>query len=302
MAIKELKLDLLAKTKDPQFQVRRNMLSKILEGELTATTKGRGMEFTDYREYMYGDDASQIDWPASLRAKKTLVREYEEYKNFNIFMLMDVSNSMLFSSTDKLKCEYAAELVFSIIYAIVNSGNKIGLGMFTDKLVTKKVPQQGTRSYYRMLQDLTNPENYGGKFDLRKALTQTRALLNDKSLIIIVSDFIGLDEKWKNYIRMMTQNFDILGIMVRDPRDREMPKNAGQYLVEDPYTGEKLYIDAKDYAKIYKKRVQKQEQELVAGFRTAKAGLVPISTDQDFMTPLIRFIRLREKLLFKTQK
>ncbi|MBU0471073.1 MAG: DUF58 domain-containing protein [Nanoarchaeota archaeon] len=299
MAVKELKLDLLGKIKNPQFQVRRKMLSKILEGELAASYKGRGIEFTGFRKYIYGDDASLIDWPASLRAKESLIREYEEFKNFQIFVLFDVSDSMLFSSTQKLKCEYAAEIVFSLIYSIVNTGNKVGLGMFTKELITKKAPDSGTKNYYRILQDLTNPENYGGGFDLKKALMQTRTLLGEKSLIIIVSDFLGLEEGWERYIRMLSKEFDILGIMIRDPRDKEMPTDTGQFMVEDPYSGEQMLIDSKDYAEIYKKRANEEEMKIIREFQTAKAGLVSVTTTEDFLKPFMKYIRIRAKIMMK---
>ncbi|MFH1771035.1 MAG: DUF58 domain-containing protein [archaeon] len=301
MAVKELKLNLLGKMKQPEFQVRRKMLSRILEGELAASSKGRGIEFTGFRKYVYGDDASQIDWPASLRAKETLIREYEEYRNFQIFVLFDVSNSMLFSSTEKLKCEYAAELVFSLVYSVVNSGNKIGLGMFTDHLVTRNIPQSGTKNYYRMLEGLSNPKNYGGPFDLKKVLTQTRTLLGEKSLVIIVSDFIGMEKNWESYVRMMSPNFDILGIMIRDPRDRDIPENTGQFLIEDPYTNEKILIDSNDYAKLYRERVKKEEEEIKRGFQSSKAGFVSVLTTEDFLKPLLKYIRVRSKMLAKME-
>ncbi|MAG39231.1 hypothetical protein CMO90_04055 [Candidatus Woesearchaeota archaeon] len=297
MAIKELKLDFVSKIKDTNFQVRRQMLSKVLEGELTASFKGKGIEFTGFRKYEYGDDASSIDWPATLRAKTPLIREYEEYRNFHIFVLLDVSNSMLFSSIEQLKCEYAAELAFSIVYSIVNTGNHIGMGLFTDRLVTRQIPQTGTANYFRMLEDLSNPDNYGGPFDFKRPMMQTKKLLTDKSLVIVISDFIGLKEGWHHYLSMMTENSDILGIMVRDPRDKELPKEAGQFLLEDPYTGEKLHIDSKDYADIFKKTVEEQEQEIKRKFLGAKGGVISVRTDEDFLKPLLKYVKLRAKQL-----
>jgi uncharacterized protein (DUF58 family) len=301
MPVKELKLDFVGKIKKPEFQIRRKMLSKIIEGELTATSKGRGIEFTGFRKYVYGDDASMIDWTASLRAKETLIREYEEFKHFPIYILMDVSDSMLFSSTETLKCEYAAELVFSIVYAIVNTGNKVGIGMFTDRMVSRNVPDSGTKNYYRMLQQLTNPNNYGGKYNLKKTLMETRTMLGEKSLIIIVSDFIGLEKGWDQYVKMMTGSFDILAIMVRDPRDKELPVDAGQFYVEDPYTEEKLTIDTKDYADLYRKKAEEEEADIRSRFETAKAGFISLLTTEDFLRPLLKFITLRAKLMMKTR-
>jgi len=295
--IKELKLDLLGKIKKPEFQVRRKMLSKILEGELASNTKGQGIEFSGYRKYDYGDDASTIDWPASLRAKTTLIREFEQYRNFQIYILLDVSDSMLFSSTEQLKVEYAAEIAFSIVYSVVNSGSKVGMSMFNDKLVTKRIPNSGSKNYFRIIQDLTNGKNYGGNFDLRKPLSQSRALLFDKSLIIVISDFLGLKKGWNNYISMMSQQFDILAIMVRDPRDKEIPDNAGQFYLEDPFSKEKIRIDTKEYAKIYREMVKKEEEDIQKKFLSAKSGFVSVSTTEDFLKPLLKYVRLRAKIL-----
>ncbi|MBU1854703.1 MAG: hypothetical protein KKF89_03205 [Nanoarchaeota archaeon] len=146
---------------------------------------------------------------------------------------------------------------------------------------------------------MTNPENYGGGFDLKKALMQTRTLLGEKSLIIIVSDFLGLEEGWERYIRMLSKEFDILGIMIRDPRDKEMPTDTGQFMVEDPYSGEQMLIDSKDYAEIYKKRANEEEMKIIREFQTAKAGLVSVTTTEDFLKPFMKYIRIRAKIMMK---
>jgi uncharacterized protein (DUF58 family) len=301
MPIKELQLDFVRKIKDPKFQVKRNLLSRTLEGELQTMFKGRGMEFTGFRDYVYGDDASQIDWPASLRAKSTLIREFEEYRNFEIFIMLDVSNSMLFSSTNKLKCEYAADIAFSLVDSLVNVGDKIGLALFTDKLVTRRIPRAGRENYYSMVQDLTNPNNYGGNFDLGKALMQARALLGGKSLVIIISDFMGLQKSWSHQLKMMSPNFEILGIMVRDPRDKTIPTGAGQYVVEDPYSNEKLYIDATKYAKTYSEAAKKNELEIEHTFLQMRSGILNLSTDKEFIDDLIVFFKKRAIIAAKAK-
>ncbi|MBU0667396.1 MAG: DUF58 domain-containing protein [Nanoarchaeota archaeon] len=299
MPIKELELDFVKKMKDPQFQVKRKILSKILEGELQTIFKGKGMEFTGFRQYVYGDDASLIDWPASLRAKETLIREFEEYRNFEIFILLDVSNSMLFSSTNKLKCEYAADVAFSLMYSLMNVGDKIGMALFTDKLVTRRIPRIGRENYLFMTQDLTNPNNYGGNFDFEKAIMQTGAFLGGKTLIIIISDFIGLKPGWSHAIKSLSQRYEIMGVMIRDPRDQEIPRGIGQYVIEDPYTKEKLYIDTTKYSKIYKEQALKEQEEIKKQFRIARSDLLTLTTDKDFFDDMILFFKKRTKIFSK---
>jgi len=113
--------------------------------------------------------------------------------------------------------------------------------------------------------------------------------------------FLGLKKGWEKYIRMMAQRFEIMGVMVRDPRDREMPNDAGQFLLQDPFSGEKILVDAKDYAKIYKEQSEKQEKEIKRGFETSKSGLVIVQSDQDFLKPILKYVQMRSKILQKLE-
>lgn len=297
MPIKELKIDLTPHIKKIKLKARRDILNRMLEGNWSTIFKGEGLEFAGYRAYTYGDDASKIDWGASLRAHETLVRELEEYHNFNIFFLVDVSNSMLFSSTGKLKAEYAAELTFSLCYSVMQSGDAIGLGLFTDKLMTKIPPSLGTGVYYRVMRELTNPKNYGGKFDFTKVLQYVRSFLKERSVIIIISDFIGLEEGWHRYINILAGFYDIIAIMIRDPRDYLMPKVAGQYLLEDPFSDAKLYIDSKQYQRLYADETRKDEEFIRNSFEKAKLGFVSLRTDEEYQEKIMKYFRKRASII-----
>lgn len=297
MPVKELQIELVPHLKKVNIKARLDILNKVLEGNWNTVFKGQGLEFAGYRSYSFGDDASKIDWGASLRAHETLVRELEEYHNFNIFFLVDVSDSMLFSSTGKLKAEYAAELAFSMCYAMMQSGDAIGLGMFTDRLNAKIPPSLGKGSYYEIVKELTNPRNYGGNFDLTKALQYMGSFLQERSVIFILSDFIGLKEGWHRYLKILVGKYDIVGVMIRDPRDIEMPKSGGQYLIEDPYSGERMYIDAKQYAKAYAADAKRQEEFVRNSFEKVKLGFVSLRTDQDFQEPMLKYLRKRMSLI-----
>ena len=297
MPIKELKIDLTPHLRKVKLKARRDVLNRVLEGNWSTIFKGQGLEFAGYRAYSFDDDASKIDWGASLRSHEILVRELEEYRNFNVFFLVDVSNSMLFSSTGKLKAEYAAEMTFSLCYAIMQTGDAIGLGLFTDKLITKIAPSLGKGIYYRIIRELVNPKNYGGNFDFTKALQYVSTFLKERSLIIIISDFIGLKQGWHRYLNILAGRYDLIGIMVRDPRDSVMPRRAGQYLVENPYSSEKLYIDSHQYKKIYAAETRKEEEFIKRSFEKAKLGFVSLRTDQEFQEPILNYFRKRLTLV-----
>jgi uncharacterized protein (DUF58 family) len=294
MPIKRIDAELIPKIRKLDVFARQSSLSDVIEGNWTTTFKGHGMEFTGYRAYQFGDDASLIDWKASLRSKSLLVKEYEQEKSVNVFFLFNVSDSMLFGSTKKLKAEFAAELVSSMSFAILRAGDAVGLSMYTDKLVTRLGVNTGKRMHYMIVKDLANAANYGGKLDFPKVINLLFNYLKSKCIIVIVSDFIGLDDRWYKYLRIASQKYEVIGIMVRDPRDRELPKDTGgQYMLEDPFSGEKLFIDVKDYADAYKAYVEAEEANIEKHFRTTKSDFIKLSTDEDFYKPLITFFKKR---------
>ncbi|MEM4637945.1 MAG: DUF58 domain-containing protein [Candidatus Woesearchaeota archaeon] len=293
MSLIKFEAELLPKIRKLDVYARQQALSEVIEGNWTTTFKGHGMEFSGYRSYQYGDDASLIDWKASLRSKSLLVKEYEQEKSVNVFFMFDVSNSMLFSSTRKLKAEFGAELISSLAFAILRSGDSVGMSMFTDKLVTKLPLNVGKKMHYLIVKDLSNVNNYGGNFDLGKSLNILFNTLKTRAVIVIISDFIGLSENWYKYLRIASQKYEVIGIMVRDPRDRELPTEAGQYVLEDPYTGEKIYIDTKKYFEVYKKYVEKEEANIEKHFKATKSDLLKLTTNKDFYKDVMTFFKRR---------
>jgi uncharacterized protein (DUF58 family) len=290
MAIRKLDAQLLPKIRKLDVYARQNALSQFIEGNWVTTIKGQGMEFAGYRSYSYGDDASMIDWKATLRSKSLLIKEYEQEKSVNVYFLFDVSDSMLFTSIKKLKAEHAAEIISSMAYAILKSGDGVGMSMFTDKFVTIRNINMGSKMHRMIVRDLSNVNNYS----FENAVKITMGLLKGNAVIIIVSDFIGLKPGWQKYLKMLNSRFEVVGIMVRDPRDKELPKDAGQYFLEDPYSGEKLYIDTTIYANAYKKYVEDEEREIEKHFKAANADLLKITTSKrDYYIDMIRFFKRR---------
>ena len=143
MAVKELNIDLNPSHPHIIIKGRRDVLSKTVEGNWATLFKGSGMEFTGFRAYSYSDDASMIDWRASLRSKSLLVREFEEFKNYNVYFLLDTSNNMLFSSEKIMKAEFAAHILYSIANEALESGDANGMGMFNDGMIDIVMPAFG---------------------------------------------------------------------------------------------------------------------------------------------------------------
>lgn len=289
MPLKEFKADLLPKSKELVMKVRKDFLTTAMAGELASKLKGRGIEFEDYRDYSNTDDASRIDWMASQRSQKLLVREYKVDINFNAFFLIDTSESMLFSSQKKLKCEYAAEAVNSIFYGLINSGNSVGYGLFSDGLKSLATPKMGKKQFHQFVNELRSVKNYGGQKNLRRAVQQVLSILDKRNLIFLVSDFIDMQDSLAEYLKIICHVHEVIGVMVRDPRDFEIPIDSGQLVIEDPYSKKTLYIDSKEYAGIYRDYNRKDLNTVRQIFQKNKSSLLELRTDEPYFHSMLKF-------------
>lgn len=293
---KSLKMDLSVGVKRLNLITNRLVNAKIVGG-YRSVFKGRGLEFLDYRQYTPNDDASLIDWKASIKGQELLIKEFAEERNLNVFFLIDASSGMICGSIDKLKMEYAAELVSTLSYTILQAGDSIGFAFFADKILRYEMPRVGFKQYYRLISDLVNPSCYGGNHDLNQALKFTMASLKEFSIIIIVSDFIGLKNDWKHYLKLAGKKFDLIGIMVRDPIDEELPEYNGQAILGDYYSDKQIIVNVDLISEHYSKYVQASENEIINSFHDANADFVKLTTDKPFLKPITDlFIRRTKKI------
>jgi uncharacterized protein (DUF58 family) len=293
--MKEIKLNLKPLLKKLDLVTKRGAMGEFT-GEYKSMFKGRGLEFEEYRPYDSGhDDANEIDWKASLRAGETLVKVLVEERNLNVFFLFDVSNSMLFASTAKLKCEYAAELIASMGFAVLQIQDSAGLAMFSNDIVYTLPPNIGAKQYFMLTKALSNPQYYGGGFDLEKALRYIIGYLKRDSLLFIVSDFLGLHGNWKKYLEIVAGKYDVVAFVVKDPLDIEMPKGVGQVVISDPFSHQDLLLDPDSMRDQYAAETKRQKYFIRDSFEEIDCDVVELRTDQDFVMPIMRLFELRAR-------
>jgi uncharacterized protein (DUF58 family) len=291
--MKEFKVDVTPLMKKLEL-VSRKGISGFLSGEFRSVFKGRGLEFTGYRNYNpEEDDARNIDWKASMRSRYLVVKELVEERNNNVVFFIDVSSTMSFGSTDKLKNEYVIEMFASMAHSLLTGGDSVGLALFSDKLVTSIQPNIGNKQYYMMLKTITNPQYYEGKFDFGEALHQLNAMLTRRSIIIMISDFIGLKGDWYEKMRIVAARHEVIVFIVKDPRDIIMPEEVGQVFVEDPITGESLLIDTKIVKEQYERLAHEEDQKLMKLFNDIQVEYMFITTNQPFNKVLFKFFKER---------
>lgn len=280
-----------------KLKIITNMLisTKFLK-EYISIFRGKGLEFEYFRDYTLGDDASLIDWKASARTKNLLVRKYVEEKKLEVFFLVDISNSMVFGSTEKLKNEYTAELVVALANAVLSAGDKVGYALFNSDVTARSHPLAGKKQFYNLARELVNPATYGGGFDIYQALKFSSSFLKPGGIVFVISDFIGLkDHKWKTPLKWLSSKSDVICLMIRDPRDKMLPKDIGQVLISDPYSHRKIVVDSKLISTVYQSYVNKQEKELKNVVKESKVQFIPVYTDQPFIKPIVELFITRKK-------
>jgi uncharacterized protein (DUF58 family) len=287
--MKKLKLNLKPMVKKFEVFTKKDTISE-LSGDYKSLFKGKGLDFSGYRDYTHLDDSGKIDWKASLRSDKLLIKKMEEERNAQVFFLFDVSNSMLFASTPKLKCEYAAEIVASLSFAILRAGDSVGIAMFSDK-INKMLPlSMGPQHYYKVIKELSNPKNYGGNFDFGRVLKFLNNYLPRNSVVIVVSDFIGLSSNWRPHFKIASKKFDfLLLMMVRDPVDNILPEDTGQITLENPFEGEKLLIDPNMMCKTYNLRSKQLKDKIKNEFKLAGCDTLELMTNKPFEKTISNF-------------
>lgn len=272
----------------------KSLLGGQLIGSYKSRFKGKGIEFDGYSEYNPNEDADMIDWRASTRANKLLTREYSEERNLNILFLVDVSNSMIYTTGKKLKAEYAGELVISLSFLMLRTSDQVGFALFSDKIIKEHAPQAGLTEYYRIIDTLLDSQNYGGGYDLDKGLEFAFTYMKPGSMIILVTDFIGLKPNWQERLRVNSRRFDIITFMIRDPADSIMPKSTRGVILKDPFSNKRIHIHGEKAREKYSEYVKQQEKSIEEFFTRLGISFLRLDTSKSFVEPVIKFFKARK--------
>ncbi|MBM3234291.1 DUF58 domain-containing protein [Candidatus Pacearchaeota archaeon] len=289
--MKTLKVDFATKISQFEKVIKEFQLRRILYKSLF---RAKGLEFEEYRHFEKDEDASSIDWKASLRAGEMLARKYVEERDMDIYFVVDASKSMFFGSKEKLKAEYAAEIVAVLSNLTLDSNDNPGLIMFQENLVKKISPRKGKKQFNLIMRFLCDGENYGGNFDINNAIKYLLKSISSKfSVVILISDFIHVKKEFKFDLNLLSKRFETIAIMVRDSLDEELPKTSQQILIEDPHSGKQMVVNPSLIAENYKKNVKKQKEAITRIFREKGIDLLELSTGKEFIIPLVSFLRAR---------
>jgi len=273
------------------------LLKKVLPKNVVWTSVlSKGLEFDGYRDYSEIDDSLNIDWKASKRASKILVKKYLEEKDRSFLFFIDVSENMVFGSTEKLKCEYAAEISAALAHRILNEGDKVGFLFYNNKLVSFDISKPGKRQFEIFVDKLSNPFIYGGGSNLNEILEDFLPKIdNTTSLIFLISDFSTVDYSYKNNFELLGKSFETIALIIKDPLDKTLPEIDKEIVIENPQNGERLLINPKLAKNSYEENAIKNLNELKNLFSECNIDFIELDTNQNSSLLIAEFLEERLK-------
>ncbi len=290
MVERKLNLDIPGKVSELETLLKRVLPKNIMYRVLL----GKGLEFDGYRDYTPDNDASNIDWKASIRGKKLLIRKYIEERDLKFMFLIDVSDNMVFGSQEKLKCECCAEFCAALSHLILGSGDRFGYALYNDKITSFGVPSLGTKQFDIFSNFLSNPLTYGGDSNLNNVLNiLIQTIDKSTSMVFLVSDFINIDETYKRNLELLSSQFETVAIIVRDPLDNTLPDINKEIVIQDSKTGQRLLINPSVAKSAYEANAKRQLDSVKKMFQDLNIDFLEISTSSSFTLDLVNFLKTR---------
>ena len=271
----------------------RGLSHNIFAGQYHSAFKGRGMSFSEVRDYQYGDDVRDIDWNVTARFNKPYVKVFEEERELTVMLLVDLSDSLDFGTSLRTKREMLAEIAATIAFAAIQNNDKIGVIFFTDKVEKFIPPQKGRKHILYIIRELINFEPQSQKTDIKVPLEFLTNAIKKRCTAFMISDFIDSND-YRNAMTIANRKHDLVAIQVYDRRLAEMPK-IGLVKFADAETGEEMYVDTSS-AKVQAHQREwwkAQVARLNDIFNKSRVDSVSISTEQDYVKALLNLFAKR---------
>ena len=280
-----------------QIEIRtKNVVNDFFGGDYHSNFKGRGMTFSEVREYVPGDDVRSIDWNVTARTGKPHIKIFEEERELSVLILIDVSSSGVFGSKKDLKIDLGVEIAAMLSFSAIKNNDKVGLALFSDKIEKYIPPKKGKKHVLRLITDIVNHdfENSNKRTSIKTAIDFANKISKRKSVIFLISDFI--DDNFWNELKFLNFKHDVVGLQIYDSFERNFP-NVGLINIHDSETGENTWIDTT--SKKNRDKFQKNSDEKLNKFsmkcKNIGFDLLQINTDDDYIKFLMQFFRSRAK-------
>lgn len=284
--------DILKKVRKIEIKAR-GLSNNIFAGQYHSAFKGRGMAFSEVREYQYGDDIRDIDWNVSARFHRPYVKVYEEERELTMMLLVDVSGSLDFGTRQATKQELVTEIAATLAFSAMQNNDKIGVIFFSDKVEKYIPPKKGRKHILFIIREMLDFHPESRKTDVGKAVEFLTSVLKRKCTAFIMSDFYTPDN-FENALKVCNRKHDVVAVQVYDRCAEELP-NVGLMKVKDAETGHEMYIDTSDkrLREAHNRYWRNRQKTLSGVFNNSNVDNVSIATNQDYVKSLLQLFAMR---------
>ncbi|MDX9758034.1 MAG: DUF58 domain-containing protein [Bacteroidota bacterium] len=280
-----------------QIEIRtRGLVNQLFSGEYHSVFKGRGMEFSEVREYQFGDDVRTIDWNVSARFNRPFVKVFEEERELTVMLLVDMSGSQDYGTSPRFKRDIAAELCAVLAFSAIKNNDKVGMIIFTDRIEKFIPPKKGRSHILRIIRDIITFVPEGHDTDIRAGLEYFHRVTKKRSIAFLISDF--LNDGYDNPLKIAARKHDLIAIELYDPRERVLP-DVGLIKLRDAETGDERWIDSARRAvrEAYSRHWDARQAERARRFLIANVDRIAVDVQKGYIQPLVEFFRMRERRL-----
>ena len=277
-----------------KIEIKTRGLSKnIFAGEYHSAFKGRGMTFSEVREYQYGDDIRNIDWNVTARHNRPYVKIFEEERELTVMLMIDVSASRNFGTISKLKKNQITEIAAVLAFSAIQNNDKIGVIFFSDKIEKFIPPKKGRTHILHIIRELIDFYPEDKQTDIEQALEYMTNSIKKRCTCFVISDFID-ELDFAHALAIANRKHDVVALRVYDPRENQLPPVGMMYL-RDAETGEQMWVDTSDkkLREAYEKYAFVREKELDAIFKRSGVDVANIRSDEDYVRALITLFKKR---------
>ena len=271
----------------------RGLSSNIFAGQYHSAFKGRGMAFSEVREYQFGDDVRDIDWNVTARFHRPYVKVFEEERELTVMLLIDVSGSLDFGTQKQMKRDMVTEIAATIAFSAIQNNDKIGVVFFSDRIEKYIPPKKGRKHILYIIREMLNFQPESKRTDVKQAVEFLSSVQKRRTTAFILSDFYVRDE-FQQSLQICNRKHDVVAIQVYDQRARELP-DVGLMKVVDAETGHEQYIDtgSKALRQAYRKYWNSRQSQLEETFNKSNVDHVSVATNEDFVKALMMLFKQR---------
>lgn len=276
-----------------QIEIKTRGLSKhIFAGEYHSAFKGRGMSFSEVRDYQYGDDVRNIDWNVTARYDKPYIKTYEEERELTVMLLIDISGSQNFGTSQRFKKNLITEIAAVLSFSAIQNNDKVGVIFFTDKIEKFIPPQKGKKHILRIIRELISVKPENKKTDISHVLRYFTNVIKKRSTAFLISDFF--DDNFEKALQIANHKHDLIALQIFDEKEYLLP-NIGLIKLQDAETEKEIYVDtaSKSVRKNFEAEQKKNLKKIKQAFNKSGIDSVKIKTDEDYIKPLLKLFKSR---------